>query len=393
MFRDVSFSDDYDNDLIFDLDGGSSDAIELSFDTINITKGKFIIEQQNKNIDPKNEDRLAVDPMLSIINSTIGSDILSIDDISDVNTDGLEFKITVANLQRDKDCVKKVENDKDDEKEDDCGNECFFDYMGKVTIRQNRFTFLDNEAISILNAKKLEFGGNTVELNMDNALYVTNVKELNISENTFEFVGKPPALHIVYKYSATDLDDFEYLPDGLGNKWRVTEFEDNCGDSDDADFASMKANQIKDVKIMKNQLGKLNKDTIKYKIDEKYDKKFAMKTFAAVGTSNRKPCKCPIPKANDDDDINANLTMGALNMQECLSPKYPPVLGNRADICAGKYPKSLSEKLEDSSNIRPWHLVLAVLLTIIITAIMVFVIVRFCCMPEEAKSRSVTPDA
>ena len=144
---------------------------------------------------------------------------------------------------------------------------------------------------------------------------------------------------------------------------------------------------------MKNQLGKLNKDTIKYKIDEKYDKKFAMKTFAAVGTSNRKPCKCPIPKANDDDDINANLTMGALNMQECLSPKYPPVLGKRADICAGKYPKSLSEKLEDSSNIRPWHLVLAVLLTIIITAIMVFVVVRFCCMPEEAKSRSVTPDA
>jgi hypothetical protein len=366
--------------------GKTDDAIELIFDTIKITKGTFIIEQQNSNTD-ENSNQLSVDPTLMILNSTIGSEV----DIEEITTNGLDFKIAVANVQKDKDCLKKQANDDTDD-EDDCGDFCFFDYMGKVKINQNRFTYLGTEAIAILNAKMFEFYGNTVEFTMDSALHLANVKNLNISENRFQFIGKTPAFQIIYKYSATGLKDFEYFPSNLPNGMDEDNFEDQCDDEDNAKFASMKADQIDKVNITKNLFGKLQKETIKYKIDEKYEKEFAVKRFTAEGNSNRKPCKCPIEEIDKDADINVNLTMRALNMQKCLSPLHPPVLGKREDICEGRYPRSAAEKLEDAQKgIKPWHLVLAILLSIIVTAVVVFVIVRFCCMSDEIKSRTVSP--
>ena len=360
------------------------------FDTISITKGTFVIEQLNVNTD-ENSNQLSVDPTLMIMNSTFGSEV----DIEDINTNDLDFKITVANLQQDKDCFKKNNNDDDDD--DQCDEFCFFDYMGKVKISQNRFNYLGTEAIAILNAKTFEFYGNTAEFTWENALHVANIKNLTISENRLEYIGKTPALQIIYKYSATSLDDFEYFPSNLPNEMKTSnyeKFEDQCGDEDNAKFASMKADQIEKVNLSKNMFSKLQKETIKYKIDEKYDKAFAVKTFTAAENSNRKPCKCPIEKIeeNDDDDINVNLTMRAMNMQKCLSPLHPPVLGKRENICAGRYPRSAAEKLEDAKKgIKPWHLILAILLSIIVTAVVVFVIVRFCCMSDENKSRTVSP--
>ena len=325
-----------------------------------------------------------MDPILTIINSTIGAEV----DITDLDNPGLEFKIALANVQRDKNCIKKVVDE--DKAYEDCDKDgCYFNYMGQVKINKNRFTFLPQEAITILNSKMLEFYGNTVEFNQDNSLYLANAKSLNVSGNRFEFVGKAPALQIVYKEKAIDLGSFDYFPDNTD--FSENEFEESEDCKLDK-YSGMKKDKIGNVKIIKNMFSKLHEETIKFKIDEDYGKDFAAKKFKAEETSNRKPCKCPIPEVDEDADVNTNLTMMALSLQHCLSPQHPPVLGKRKDICTGIYPRSLEEKLEEAKKgIQPWHLILAILLAIIITAIMVFVIVRFCCMFEEGKSRTVSP--
>ena len=325
-----------------------------------------------------------MDPILTIINSTIGAEV----DITDLDNPGLEFKIALANVQRDKNCIKKVVDE--DEAYEYCDKDgCYFNYMGQVKINKNRFTFLPQEAITILNSKMLEFYGNTVEFNQDNSLYLANAKSLNVSGNRFEFVGKAPAVQIVYKEKAIDLRDFEYLP--ANTDFSEGEFEESEDCKIDK-YSGMKKDKIGNVKIVKNMFSKLHTETIKFKIDEDYGKDFAAKKFKAEENSHRKPCNCPIPEVDEDADVNTNLTMMALSLQYCLSPQHPPVLGKRKDICTGIYPRSLEDKLEEAKKgIQPWHLILAILLSIIITAIMVFVIVRFCCMFEEGKSRTVSP--
>ena len=369
-------------------DAKADDAIELFFDTINITKGTFKIEQQNTNTDEENDDKLSVDPMLTITNSTFGSDY----DLSayDDKSEDFVFKVLVANLQRDKNCVKKYS--------DDCNGDdgCFFDYMGQVKITKNRFSFLDTEAITILNAKMLDFSENTIEFNVDYAVNMANIKDLKLSQNRFEFVGKRPALNIAFKESATELEDFGYFPKDFRNPFGGTiqkTFEDDC-ESSKSKYFSMKEDDIKDVVIMKNWFGNfLHMDTMKLKIDSEYGNDFVMNKFTPNETSSQRPCRCPIPKEDEDAEDEDKLALKVIETQRCLSPKFPPVLGSRIEICKGNYPKSLEEQLDERGNIKPWHLVLAIIVSIILTAVMVFLIVKFCCMSEESKSRSVTPEA
>ena len=92
-----------------------------------------------------------------ITNSTIGGPFGIVDLVEAIDNDGyikettqfnkVDFKITVANLQRDKNCVAKNDNDDDDD-EDDCGDDCYFDYMGNIKIAMNRkrSTYLGREA-------------------------------------------------------------------------------------------------------------------------------------------------------------------------------------------------------------------------------------------------------
>ena len=355
-----------------------------------------------------------------ITNSTLGSPVKIID-LVDSMDDGyvksrddfgrdtedfeekvkFDFKITVANVQRDKSCVAKEDDD-----EIDCGDQCYFDYMGNIKINMNRFSYLNKEAISILGAKKFEFFGNTASFVVNNALHIANVKNLNISENRFEMIGKTPALKIVYEYSAYELSDNEnYFPEFFEDNYFTrdftkADFEDNCEDKDEKSYASMSQSDIESVDISKNFFGTFQKDTIEYKIsdeDEKYTRDFVVDKFAPKMVSSRDPCKCPIPEANEEDEYEKNksnyLTMMGLMKLECLSPQYPPVMGKREEICKGNYPKPVKERLEEAKKgIKPWHLILAILLSIMITAIVVFVIVRFCCTPEESKSRSVSPN-
>ena len=350
-----------------------------------------------------------------ITNSTIGAPV----SISELDPLELDFKITIANVQQDKNCLE------DDDKKDTCNDQCYFDYMGMVKISMNRFSILNKESITILNAKKFEFFGNTADLVLDNALHVANVKNLNISENRFEFIGETPIMKIVYQYSAYELgsnDDF--FPDDFSRDFDKSLFSDECekkecadaGDDkklsdctteekkDMKDYASMSKSDIEAANIAKNFFGRFKKETIKYIIDDSYEfysKDFVVDKFAPKEISSRTPCQCPIPKPTDDDayemekpeKISNHLTMIGLMKEDCLSPQYPPVMGKREDICNGKYPKPIKDRLEDAKKgIKPWHLILAILLSIMITAIVVFVIVRFCCTPEESKSRAVSPN-
>lgn len=299
-------------------------------------------------------------------------------------------------------------------KKDTCSDKCYFDYMGIIKINMNRFSLLAKETITILNAKKFEFFGNTADLVLDNALHVANVKHLNISDNRFEFIGETPALKIVYQYSAYDLEsNSDFFPEDLSRDFDKGLFSDECEkkecEEDDCekeekkdmeDYASMSKSDIEAVNIKKNFFGRFQKQTIKYVIDDSYSfysRNFVVDKFVPKEISSRTPCQCPIPEPIDEDEyekeMSNNLTMIGLMKQECLSPQYPPVMGKREDICNGKYPKPIKDRLEDAKKgIKPWHLILAILLSIMITAIIVFVIVRFCCTPEESKSRAVSPN-
>ena len=396
--------------MIFSKDS-TKDAIEFIFDNIDLPRGTFDFEQQNSNTDDDSRE-YATNPILMITNSTLGSSAKIVDLVKAMDNKGFvkpndfeenvkfDFKITVANVQRDKNCVAKEEDDDIDD-EDKCDDKCYFDYMGNIKINMNRFSYLNKEAISILGAKKFEFFGNTASFVVNNALHVANVKNLNLSENRFEMIGKTPALKIVYEYSAYELNDNDnYFPEGLSRDFDKDDFVDNCDKKDDKSYASMSQSDIESVDISKNFFGTFQKDTIDFKIsdeDEKYTRDFIVDKFVPKMVSSREPCKCPIPAANEEDEWETsksnNLTMMGLMKLECLSPQYPPVMGKREEICKGKYPKPVKERLEEAKKgIKPWHLILAILLSIMITAIVVFVIVRFCCTPEESKSRSVSPN-
>ena len=381
--------------------------IELIFENINIAKGTFKIEQINSNTDEESNE-YAVGPMLMITNSTIGAPVELIDLIENVDSDGyakpdLDFKILVGNAQRDKNCVAKQDDDDEDGDIKDCRDDCYFDYMGNIKISMNRFTFLNKEAISVLNGEKFEFFGNTAGLVLNNALHITNIKNLNISENRFEFIGKTPALKIVYEYSAYELKDKDdFFPEDFSSSAK-SDFNEDCGHKDKESFASMSKSDIKAVDISKNFFGRFKKETINFVIsddDDMYPREFIVDKFAPKEVSSRELCKCPIPNPIEDDDnaygesISNNLTMIALMKADCLSPQHHmPVMGKREDICMGKYPKPVKDRLEEAKRgIKPWHLILAILLSIMITAITVFVIVRFCCTPEESKSRAVSPN-
>ena len=404
-FRNVTFNDEEDNSL--DFSKNAEDMIELIFENINIAKGTFKIEQINSNTDEESNE-YAVGPMLMITNSTIGAPVELIDLIENVDSDGyakpdLDFKILVGNAQRDKNCVAKQDDDDEDGDIKDCRDDCYFDYMGNIKISMNRFTFLNKEAISVLNGEKFEFFGNTAGLVLNNALHITNIKNLNISENRFEFIGKTPALKIVYEYSAYELKDKDdFFPEDFSSSAK-SDFNEDCGHKDKESFASMSKSDIKAVDISKNFFGRFKKETINFVIsddDDMYPREFIVDKFAPKEVSSRELCKCPIPNPIEDDDnaygesISNNLTMIALMKADCLSPQHHmPVMGKREDICMGKYPKPVKDRLEEAKRgIKPWHLILAILLSIMITAITVFVIVRFCCTPEESKSRTVSPN-
>jgi len=410
-FRNVMFSDEDDTSLTFSKDS-TMDAIEFIFDNISISRGTFEFEQQNSNTDDDSTE-YATNPILMITNSTLGSPIeiidlvKAMDDTGIVDSDSLEenvkfdFKVTVANIQRDKSCEAKEEDD-----EIDCNGQCYFDYMGNVRISMNRFSYLNNEAISVLGAKKFEFLSNTASFVVNNALHIANAKNLNISKNRFEMIGKTPVLKIVYEYSAYELNDNDdYFPEGLSRDFEKDDFVDKCDEKDDENYASMSQSDIESVDITKNFFGKFQKDTIDFKIsdepedddkDLRYTQEFVVDKFTPKMVSSSDPCKCPIPEPSEDDEYETsksnNLTMTALMKLECLSPQYPPVIGQREEICKGNY-KTVKQRLEEAKKgIKPWHLILAILLSIMITAIVVFVIVRFCCTPEESKSRSVSPN-
>ena len=115
------FSDEDDTSLTFSKDS-TMDAIEFIFDNISISRGTFEFEQQNSNTDDDSTE-YATNPILMITNSTLGSPIeiidlvKAMDDTGIVDSDSLEenvkfdFKVTVANLQRDKSCEAKEEDD------------------------------------------------------------------------------------------------------------------------------------------------------------------------------------------------------------------------------------------------------------------------------------------
>ena len=160
--------------------------------------------------------------------------------------------------------------------------------------------------------------------------------------------------------------------------------------------------KINKVEIADNVFSRLTEDTVQFYIDKKYEKKFVQDNFTPKRTAQRKRCKCPIPKrldetdddADEDDVHNEKLKKKTVKMQRCLRPQFPPALGNRIDICNGRFPKHPDELVREAKEggIRPWHLILAIILTAIITALIVFFIVKLCC-GEKNVSRAVSPTA
>jgi hypothetical protein len=78
-----------------------------------------------------------------------------------------------------------------------------------------------------------------------------------------------------------------------------------------------------------------------------------------------------------------------------LSAQTPPLFGKRSDICGGQNPKTSEELRRDShmDTKDAWtiYLVVAVFVTMFITAIATFLVVKFCCSGMMEKDGSVSP--
>ena len=182
-----------------------------------------------------------------------------------------------------------------------------------------------------------------------------------MTENRFELVESEPIIEIVYQKSTSYLSDNYYdLIQDSSRDFDIDDFEDDCNDEDK--YASLREEDI-EVKIAKNSFSTFNTDTINYDIDKKYGSLFTLTKFTAYETSNIKPCDCPIPRPTfavgdvgyaagapseiiphnvkpwfQNSDYNNEIIARSLNLQNCLSPLHPQILGKGRDICRGIYP-------------------------------------------------------
>ena len=124
-----------------------------------------------------------------------------------------------------------------------------------------------------------------------------------------------------------------------------------------------------------------------FDVSNDYDESFVIKTFSPVNNGIWKRCNCTAPeKLRNNPRYYESLGRIAVTESKCLSPQKPPLMGTREDTCNGKYPKlpeSDDEKLEKlRRDIRSkWtiYLVVGIFLSLVVTAVITFLLTRFMC--------------
>ncbi len=104
-----------------------------------------------------------------------------------------------------------------------------------------------------------------------------------------------------------------------------------------------------------------------------------------------KPCNCSnstVPNDTEADKLNKMFH----ETQLCFSNQKPPLMGKKDDICAGNKPRTHEDlRRETDDTVDRWtvYLVVAIFVTMILTAIVTWLVIKFCCSGE--KDPTVSP--
>ena len=330
----------------------------MSLKDFNEALFENVVAQKKFEIVSINRDRFT-NPVLRVRNS----DFRRFDNFRDMcnaDSNDLEadfFKVEVENIQ-----LAAPTDDDDDP--------CNYDYNGVIELVNNRIGVLGK--LEIEGGQMVQMVDNFVDLAGRKAIFVLNAKQLKVENNRFNMINQKPLLSFEY----------DILP--------VT----RC------DVPSITASMIKEFKVTENRFEALTKDVVEFTLDNEFDDSFITKTFKVENSTSRQRCDCS--EIDKEDNARDKITEMMLTDSKCMSPKDWSLVGMRKDICRGIYPKKVTEteKNEElrSDIAKEWtiYLVIAVIVTFVLTAILAIVATRFLCGGGGGggqKSRSVSPMA
>jgi len=358
IFKNVTFSD-------LPSAGFALENYNLAvFDRIIIRDEKFRLTADNSDS--------YTDPDVWIVNSVFPSYESLLNRKSELEIELLDqpaFSLSVINEQRAKPTSKNR-------------NPCNYDYKGSVILKNNQLGVLAKKKIEVIGAHQLTMEGNVFDVaestDDDKAIDIHNVREVVVLNNRFDLLLDPekPIFYFKYErdtgrcdepslpYTAIDLFDF------ANNRFLrqpKTVFELDWDQSYEDDFSS----------------------------PEKHDD-WAAKFFSVSNNTIDRPCDCtPSKELGKNPRLEELLKHEAQKGSRCLSPQNPPLMGKRKDICNGVYPVPHGKRTGALvAGIRgSWtvYLIIAVLITALLTAIIAVLATRYFCAGNGNDKRSVSP--
>lgn len=243
--------------------------------------------------------------------------------------------------------------------------ECNYDYKGRTRLYNNKFGFLRSRNIFMKNGMELMMDGNFFETLHEEAFDIRNMKKTTVMNNHFGYLIREPIFYLLYTLRESSSCNRDDLPE----------------------------NKIEPMRFTGNRFDKLTAKFFDLDIDNDYSSSFVSNKFQMQVSEVSKPCNCTKPS---EPELEAEkIHMELLTESRCLSDQKPPLFGKRADICNGIMPLTHEEiknmAHEETKDAWTIYLVVAVFVTMLLTAIATFAAVKFCCNGD--KDGTVSPRA
>lgn len=294
------------------------------------------------------------------INNTINnvfrmeeSEFPGIDDITSSAIDDDIFSLEVLNKQKEMDGSRE---------------KCNYDYKGSIILRRNTFGLLTYENIFVKGAENFHFVENSVDIVNGLAFRIRNAKNIHINGNHFGYPIKGSNMLFYYE-----------------------EYRRSDCDTDELDLPESKVGHVQ---IKYNRFNRGVSNFFELDKDPNYSEDFYANKFKVEGNEMSKRCNCTNADLPSDPTVNEKMAKDFVDTSRCLSYQSPPLFGNRTEICKGEEPKTSEElRIETASIASNWtvYLIVAIFVTMLLTAIATFAIMYFFCSGDKNRSRTVSP--
>jgi hypothetical protein len=219
-------------------------------------------------------------------------------------------------------------------------------------------------------ADRFEFEENYIQMTSSYSMAIQNVKNFLMRKNKFGFAFSQPMVELEYVERTND---------------------NNCGSDNQLD---MPQDKVKTINFSGNEISDpKNGGPLRLTLTgDSYNANFVNKV-ETVNNTVEMPCDCSTTKLNSNptneeiimDKLVKNSKCGAMNQGEF-------VIGTRTNICKGILPLTMDEREDDirSDAKKRWtiYLIIAVLVTLFLTAMIVGIAMKMCCVNTEVTPRA-----